>query len=164
MSSDNLKIFDAAIKRAKEQIMQKLATQAFRKGCQIVDIALGGKEYNGFTGQAQTSYTAMVLDKKGMTAYSTGDFQREPVFRKIDYGEVLTLSEPYEGDERTIKGDVEILDESNDATIRKIASEPHGALTLRLAVGVEYHEYLPGDDPIEVMYNRAMQMDGGDFR
>lgn len=164
MSSDNVKIFDAAIKRAKEQIMQKLAQRAFRKGCQIVDIALGEKEYMGFTGQSQTSYTAMVLDKKGATVYSSGDFQREPVFRKINQDEVVTLAEPYEGDERTVKGEAEILDSSNDATIRKIASEPHGALTLRMAVGVEYHEYLPGDDPIEVMYNHAMQMDGGYFR
>lgn len=150
-----------------DDIMSALAEKLAAKGEQIVRTALSEKDYGGFTGNAQTSYVALVYkDGEIIGETNSGDSQPSPIFRKIKNREVVYLYEPYEGEERTVQGKEEIERDYSAQTIGDISllKPMNNGVTLRMAVGVEYHEHLEGGDPVAIMHDVASKINEADLR
>lgn len=166
MSNDNVRTISAGLERAKKEIFAQLAENALRVGRRLTNEAFGDKDYAGFTGNAQTSYTAQVFSGEALLAeYSTGDDERPPISPKIPEGETMYLEDPYEGNARSITGQVEIENEWAEGTITRIRKEPikvRQGVTLRMAVGVEYNDYI--GDPIGDMHMEAQKLNNQSFK
>lgn len=164
MSNGNSKIAMQALERAKKDIMAHLARKSLEAGFRITEQALREKSYNGFTGNAQTSYTALVYNAAEVQEYSTGDNQRTPIRGKIPNGETVFLPTPYEGSPRKVRGKVDILNNYSSQTIAQIKQKPvkNKGVTMRLAVGVEYNNFI--GSPIDKIYSYARALQTNDFK
>ena len=88
MSNANAQTIDKGLRQAREAIMKELANQLDSFGGDIAHSVCEEKEYLGFTGNAQTSYTSQVwIDGKPFAEYSTGDYLPDIIHRKIELGE-----------------------------------------------------------------------------
>lgn len=162
MSNDrNAQTIEQGLKKAREAIMRELANQLDSFGGDIAHSVFKKKPYIGFTGNAQTSYTSQVwVDGKPFSDYSTGDFQRDPIHKKVEFGEALFLAEPYEGAPRTITGKVEIEHSFSNQTIDAIRVQSQKiskGVAMRMSVGVEYNDFI--GDPIGEMYKMIKSID-----
>ena len=144
--------------------MARLASKALFAGERLTEQSFLTKLYSGFTGNAQTSYTAMVYNDGKVATHSTGDHQQKPIHEKIALGEVLYLDRPYEGSPRKVVGKVDVDNAYSSQTIAQIRKKPtrDKCVTLRLAVGVEYDDYI--GHPIDEMHANARRLKSRDFK
>lgn len=157
MSSDNAHTITQGLAHARQLIRQRLSSRLSSIGRKIGERELGSKEYSGFTGNAQTSYQSQVWsDGKKIAEWNSGDSQPDPIRPKIEEGDTVTLSEPYEGAPRSVRGKVEIEHPWGAMTLDAIERDKPDSdfLAIRLAVGVEYNDYI--GDPIGQMMQSAM--------
>ena len=147
MSNDrNAQTIEQGLAKARQLIMQRLASRLYTIGREITEREIGVKEYTGFTGNAQTSYTSQVgHNGVKVSEYCTGDYQPDAIHPKVEEGENLRLSAPYEGDARRVKGKVPIdhawaIDSLN--AIDRDKPDLNKGIAVRFAIGVEYGEYI----------------------
>lgn len=162
MSNDrNAQTIEKGLAKARQAIMKELANQLDSFGGDIAYSVFEEKSYMGFTGNAQTSYTSQVwVDGEPFSDYCTGDIQRDAIHEKVEFGEALFLEDPYEGDPRTITGEVEIEHPYSSQTINAIRAQRKKVgkgVAMRMSVGVEYNNFI--GDPIGMMYKRIKSID-----
>lgn len=151
MSSD--KDIDNGLMIAKEQIMAHLADIVGFEGAVIANRVLGKRSYSGFTGNAQTSYSAITYrNSRVLRDFSTGDVQREPIREKIPKGKTIYLDEPYEGNPRSVTGRVGTDGKFSYDTLSDILRQPvkKDGVTVRFAIGVEYGPFI--GNPLQDMH------------
>lgn len=158
MSNANAQTIDKGLRQARQLIMQRLSSRLYSIGRRIAEEEIGSKEYLGFTGNAQTSYTSQVwVDGMKVSEYCTGDNQPDAIHEKVGEGEYLRLEEPYEGEARKVKGEVPIdhawaIDSLN--AIDREKPDVKKGIAVRFAVGVEYGEYI--GNPLDGMMQSAL--------
>lgn len=162
MSNDrNAQTIEKGLNQARQAIMKELANQLDSFGGDIAYSVFEHKPYMGFTGNSQTSYSSQVwIDGVPFAEYSTGDFQRDAIHEKVEFGEALFLEEPYEGDPRTVSGSVDIEHSYSRQTLDAIRMQRQKVgkgVAMRMSVGVEYNNFI--GDPIGMMHKRIKSID-----
>lgn len=159
MSNDrNAQTIEKGLNQARQLIMQRLASRLYTISRSITESEIGAKEYSGFTGNAQTSYTSQVwVNGEKVSEYCTGDYQPDAIHEKVGEGKYLKLEIPYEGDSRKVKGKVPIdhawaIDSLN--AIDREKPDVKKGIAVRFAIGVEYGEYI--GNPLNGMMQSAL--------
>ena len=105
---DNRKVFDAGWKRAQRIINNYLYGLVEHSCANLIDHALKEREFDGFTGNTQTSYACGIYYNGGlMGIVIAGNAMRKPVHVKVRKGERVFLRRPYEGKPRSVIGRVD---------------------------------------------------------
>ena len=144
---DNLTAFDEGMKKA-QRIIQDYLYAAIERSClKLIDHALKSKEYQGFTGNTQTSYVCGIYyNGKLLGAFVSGDNMQKPVRLKIGKGQRVFLKNPYEGKARSVTGRVDVDKEFGaDSAVKFLMSfKPavRKGFSDVMTTGTEYSEYL----------------------
>lgn len=144
---DNSKVFDEGMKKAKRIINDYLYAAVERSCSMLIDHALKEREFDGFTGNTQTSYACGIYYNGGiMGMIISGSTMRKPVHIKVHKGEKISLGKPYEGKARTVIGKVDVDGELGANSAADFLSSYKPFITKGFSVvmttGTEYSEYL----------------------
>lgn len=144
---DNRKVFDAGWKRAQRIINNYLYGLVEHSCANLIDHALKEREFDGFTGNTQTSYACGIYYNGGlMGIVIAGNAMRKPVHVKVRKGERVFLRRPYEGKPRSVIGRVDVDGEwGADSAAEFLASyRPFikKGFSVVMTTGTEYSEYL----------------------
>lgn len=144
---DNSKVFNEGMRKAKRIINDYLYPAIERSCSKLIDHALKEREYDGFTGNTQTSYACGIYYNGGlMGMVISGNTMRKPVRIKIRKGERVYLSNPYEGKDRTVVGKVDVSGEfgADSAADFLYSYRPFitKGFSIVMTTGTEYSEYL----------------------
>lgn len=147
MSSGNLSTFRNSIHQAKEKIFNEIENRLYDVGHELIKVAISSKGWTGFTGNAQTGFAIGIYRDGILRSYETGaDFNRPPLRKKIRNGQTVHLKNPYEGAERTVKGRVDVTDETAPETSEKFIKSFKPSVTKGLSmvvcVGAEYYAFI----------------------
>ena len=113
----------------------------------LIEHALQEREFSGFTGNTQTSYSCGIY-KNGKLIYvvSAGKELRKPVRKKIPLGKRVFLKRPYEGPPRAVKGKVKVDSQYGQYTaedfLESYKNVPKKGFAIVMTTGTEYSEYL----------------------
>lgn len=102
--------------------------------------------FSGFTGQTQTSYMAGIYVYGSLRYIVTQkNWTKNPVRGKLKKGQTVFLANPYEGQNKTRKGYVDVGDPSGASTslqfLRSYNASKKG-ISLVVTTGTEYSEFL----------------------
>lgn len=104
------------------------------------------KEYNGFTGNTQTSYSCGLYIDGVLSYYANQDrWNKTPIRLKVPKDEVVFLPDPYEGKPRKVKGIVEVNNMYGKDTAFSFISSykaPKKGFVIVMCTGTEYSEYI----------------------
>ena len=144
---DNRKAFDAGWKRAQRIINNYLYELVEHLCADLIDHALKEREYDGFTGNTQTSYACGIYHNGGlMGMVISGNSMKRPVRIKVRKGERVYLKNPYEGKARTVTGRVDVDGELGADSASDFLSSYKPFIKMGFSVvmttGTEYSEYL----------------------
>lgn len=156
----NVSVLKAGLERARAQLFRELEKRLQRVGEMMLRIAVARKEWTGFTGNAQTSLAIGIYRSGKLTSYATGlAFQDDPLMKKIRLNKWVYLKSPYEGRARTVRGKVEVTDETGPrASIRFLKlhrPRANAELALVMTIGVEYWEFLSKDGELGPLVTAA---------
>lgn len=126
---------------------------------------LEGKDYDGFTGNTQTSYTCgLYVDGRLTDAIVSGSAINGPIRLKVEKGKTVFLEHPYEGKPRRVTGkvDVDRLYGKDSALefLRSYKDVPRKGLAIVATTGTEYSEYLENARKLNVL-TETWQKAGG---
>lgn len=144
---DNRKAFDAGMKRARRLISDYLYAAIERSCLRLIDHALKEREFDGFTGNTQTSYACGIYYNGGlMGMIISGNSMKKPVRLKVRKGERAYLKNPYEGKARTVIGRVDVDGETGADSAADFLSSYKPFIkkgfSVVMTTGTEYSEYL----------------------
>nr|DAF05833.1 MAG TPA: hypothetical protein [Caudoviricetes sp.]DAS57009.1 MAG TPA: hypothetical protein [Caudoviricetes sp.] len=144
---DNRKVFNEGMEKAKQIINNYLYAVIERSCADLIDHALSEREFDGFTGNTQTSYACGIYYNGGlMGMVIAGNTMRKPVHIKVRKGERVYLSKPYEGKARSVIGKVDVDGELGaDSAVDFLSSyRPFikKGFSVVMTTGTEYSEYL----------------------
>lgn len=119
--------------------------------------AYSGGDWLGFTGNTQTSYGyGLYKDGKLIEMYIAGWNAPQIIRGKIKLGKTVFLREPYEGEERSVHGEVDVNDmtgaETSEMLIRSYKPETQKGWEIMVTTGTEYSEL------IEDKYGNVLKM------
>ena len=151
----NKKILDSGFSKGLAMIERSIMVSLHYSMVELVHTALYNKEYMGFTGNTQTSYTCgAYLNGKLVDVVSSAESLPKPVRRKIPYGKNVFLQRPYEGSPRARHGYVN-TDHSygNDTALKFINSynAPKKGFALVMTTGTEYSEFIEQQAGLDVL-------------
>ena len=113
------------------------------------------KEYTGFTGNTQTSYTCgLYINSKLVYYVNQYTWNRKPVRKKVPKGVYVYLEKPYEGHARNVYGEVGVDNRYGADTalaFLKSYSAPKNTIALVATTGTEYSEYIESVLGLNVM-------------
>ena len=144
---DHLKAYDDGMMRARRLIRDHLYAAIERACLGLIDHALKEREFDGFTGNTQTSYACGIYYKGGlMGMVISGNSMKKPVRIKVRKGERVYLKNPYEGKARTVIGRVDVDGELGaESAVDFLSSyQPFvkTGFSVVMTTGTEYSEYL----------------------
>lgn len=130
-------------KLTKEHVLNILTDTCF----DLINNALDSKEYTGFTGNTQTSYTCGIyLNGKLTYILSAGNKPKKPVSKKVKKGNRKFLYNPYEGDSRSVYGEVDTNNLYGQPTainfLKSYKDAPKKGFAIVMTTGTEYSVYL----------------------
>lgn len=133
---------DSYIATIKEIARKRVSATLDAKAKSVVQNAVQGKPYSGFTGNSQTSYQFAKYNGNAVEYEYIPD-NRSPLRSKIKEGEKVYLDRPYEGSPRQVIGGVKLLrdgETGRDTTRRMlpIPQMPKSFMTYRFSIGTEY--------------------------
>lgn len=133
---------DSYIATIKEIARKRVSATLDAKAKSVVQNAVQGKPYSGFTGNSQTSYQFAKYNGNAMEYEFIPD-NRSPLRAKIVLNEKVYLDNPFEGKPRKVKGKVKLLrdgETGRDTTKRilPIPQMPKSFMTYRFSIGTEY--------------------------
>ena len=113
----------------------------------LIDDAVRSKEYTGFTGNTQTSYSCGLYVNGAFTYYVNQRMWTEnPVRKKVPKGMYVYLKRPYEGKPRGVIGrtDVDSLYGKDSAFqfLKSYNGAPTKGLAIVMTTGTEYSVYI----------------------
>lgn len=140
-------VFDEGMKKARKIIQDYLYAAIERSCMKLISHALKSKEYQGFTGNTQTSYVCGIYhDGKLLGAFASGDNMRKPIRLKVGKGQRVFLKNPYEGKARSVTGRVDVDKEFGaDSAVKFLMSYKPAVrkgFSVVMTTGTEYSEYL----------------------
>ena len=161
-AADNEKVMDEGFAKGLAMIEEAFKIALHYASVELVHTALYNREYTGFTGNTQTSYTCGVfLNGKLVDVVSSGEsqpspglFHAKPVRRKIPMGKDVFLQRPYEGNPRQRHGYVKTNREYGSETALKFINSyraPRKGLALVMTTGTEYSEFLEQEAGLDVL-------------
>lgn len=142
-----MKAFDEGMKKAKRLINDYLYAAVERTCIGLIDNALKEREFEGFTGNTQTSYACGIYYNGGlMGMVISGNSMKKPIRIKVRKGEHVHLKTPYEGKSRTVIGRVDVdgnlgADSASDFLSSYKPFVKKG-FSVVMTTGTEYSEYL----------------------
>lgn len=158
--ANNRAALDKGFKKAKEIIFGHLYDQCIRLCDALVTDAVQKRTFQSFTGNTVTSFACGIyLDGSLNYVVASGDNMNAPVHAKIQEGETVYLSNPYEGQPRKVTGKVDIAyDLSGMETSMRILqglSPNTKGLSIVMTTGTEYSTYLENVRKFNVLSDTA---------
>ena len=160
MMNDNAKVLDNGFARGIEIIQDYLVNSLIKSVRQLLDELPRKKGYFGFTGQTQTSYMGGIYIN-GNLRYIIGQqvWIVRPRRGKVPKGKNVFLRYPYEGEERAVRGEVDITNPSGRQTslnfLQSYNAQQKG-LTVVITTGTEYSEFLETIKGMDVLTRTFM--------
>lgn len=118
--------------------------------------AVSSKEYLGFTGNTQTSYSCgLYID--GVFSYYVNQkmWSEKPVRKKVPKGVTVFLKRPYEGSPRSVKGRVDVDSlygkDSSYEFLKAYKEVPRKGFAIVMTTGTEYSVYIEQVHGLNVM-------------
>ena len=154
-ASDNKKVIDSGFKKGLAMIENMIMVSLHYSMVELVHTALFNREFLGFTGNTQTSYTCgAYLNGKLVDVVSSSESLPKPVRKKIPYGKDVFLENPYEGSQRMRHGYVNTdRNYGADTALKFINSykAPSKGIALVMTTGTEYSEFLEQQAGLDVL-------------
>lgn len=155
MDADNKKVLNDGFAKGLAMIETSFMVALHYASVELVHTALFNREYVGFTGNTQTSYTCGVfLNGKLVDVVSTADSLEKPVRHKIPLGKDVYLERPYEWPPRSRGGMVKVDRNYGSETALKIINRykaPKKGIALVMTTGTEYSEFLEQEIGLDVL-------------
>ena len=145
--ANNKAALDSGFKKAKEIIFGHLYDQSIKLCDALVRDALNKREFVSFTGNTITSFACGIyVDGDLNYMVASGENMAAPVHAKVQKGEYVYLSNPYEGEPRGVTGKVDIRYNASGmdtafGILQGIGSPPKG-ISIVMTTGTEYSTYL----------------------
>lgn len=145
--ANNKAALDSGFKKAKEIIFGHLYNQSIKLCDALVRDALNKREFVSFTGNTITSFACGIyVDGDLNYMVASGENMAAPVHAKVQKGEYVYLSNPYEGEPRGVTGKVDIRYNASGmdtafGILQGIGSPPKG-ISIVMTTGTEYSTYL----------------------
>lgn len=153
--SDNEKILNEGFSKGLAMIERTIMVSLHYSMVELVHTALFNKEYMGFTGNTQTSYTCgAYLNGVLVDVVSSSESLPQPVRRKIPFGKTVYLERPYEGGGRARHGYVHTDRNFGADTALKFINSyraPKKGFALVMTTGTEYSEFLEQEARLDVL-------------
>lgn len=157
-SSDNGRLFDEGIKKVDCLIGVHLYDILLKVATDYLSDMVRSKEYQGFTGNTQTSYSCgLYVNGRLADVIVQREFSKKPIRLKVRKGERVFLEKPYEGKPRKSIGKVDVDSlygvESAFAFLKNYKNIPRKGFAVVATTGTEYSEYLENVRHLNVMTN-----------
>lgn len=144
---ENLSSFRKGMSLFKQRFEGQLIDRMYDCAIKMVLYAIEHKNWAGFTGNAQTSFTIGIFRNGSLLEYMNGEIAagRKSIRKKIQKGERVRLKRPFEGRPRTVVGQVEVTNQyATDSALDFLKSYKaiNKGLSMVVTIGVEYYLYL----------------------
>lgn len=152
----NGKNFKEGMKEAKRIISNDLNSILDAYCEAILEHAIDNREFQGFTGNTQTSYSCgLYKDGSLIYVYHQREYTRKPIRKKVKKGERTFLGKPYEGNKRSVIGRVDVDDKYGSDTAEEFLKsynvENKNGFSVVVTTGTEYSEYLENVRELNVL-------------
>ena len=143
----NRKALDEGMKKARKLIYGHLYSIMRQNVATLLHKAALNREFQGFTGNTQTSYTGGIyVDGRLVEIIRESDYTQAPIMKKVQKGRSVYLKKPYEGSPRWMRAKVRVTNEyGQDAAIGFLQSykgAPKKGIGIVITTGTEYSAYL----------------------
>ena len=160
--ANNKAALDKGFKKAKQVIFAHLYGQCIRLCDSLVSDALSKREFQSFTGNTITSFACGIyIDGVLNHVVASGENMSAPVHAKIQKGETVYLSNPYEGRARKVTGRVDIAYDMSgmETSIRILQGFSSNAkgLSIIMTTGTEYSTYLESVHNLNVLSDTSKE-------
>ena len=147
MITDNGKIFDEGIRKAREVIWDHLYNILRGNIITLLHKAAVNRKFRGFTGNTQTSYMGGIyVNGRLVDLVHERDFTESPRIRKVPAGKSVYLRNPYEGKPRFMRAKVqtsrEYGSETSERFLRAYTPRYKKGIAICICTGTEYSDYL----------------------
>lgn len=154
--SDNSRLFADGMRKASSLINDHLYAMLLDVAADYLSDMVRNKEYQGFTGNTQTSYSCgLYVNGKLADVIVQRAFGRNPIRLKVRKDERAFLKNPYEGKSRAVRGRVDVDSlygaESAFDFLKSYKDIPRKGFAVVATTGTEYSEYLENVRHLNVM-------------
>jgi len=155
--SDNAKTLENGFAKGYRMIEDVLFNSLADAADKLLVRAATNRQFVGFTGNTQTSYACGVYVNGRLEHVSVQqNWGMPPKRMKVRRGQVVYLSNPYEGHPRAVKGAVDIeTDYGLELSLRQIEQykAPKKGIALMMTTGTEYSVYIEQAMSLDVLTN-----------
>lgn len=140
----NKSIFLQGMRTAKDKIYRVLMARLAKYGEYLLEDAQFRAEYTSFTGNTLTSLAFGVYENSQLTDVVFINGLQPAVHAKVQKGQTVYLSNPYDGAPRSVTGKVDVTDDYGiDTSVRVLEGlMPKGGNGIVVTTGTEYSDYL----------------------
>ena len=166
-TKDMVKVDNTAVLKNSKKMMKQIVSghlyDMLAKTCDdLLEDAVTSKEYQGFTGNTQTSYSCgLYVDGVFLYYVNQKMWSEKPVRKKIPKGVFVYLKKPYEGRARSVLGKVEVDSlYGKDSAFRFLQSYknvPRSGFAIVMATGTEYSAYIEFEHGLNVLSDTFMK-------
>lgn len=158
--ADNKTALNNGFKKAKQIIYGHLFAQCVKLCNELVNDAVNKREFQSFTGNTITSFACGIYeDGKLKHLVASGENMQAPVHAKVQKGELVYLTNPYEGVPRGTIGKVDIVYNMSgmETSYRILEGIPvqNKGLSIVMTTGTEYSTYLESAYHLNVLSDTA---------
>lgn len=158
----NKTALDQGFKKAKDLIFSHLYDESIKFCNELVIDAIFKSGFQSFTGNTITSFTCGIyVDGSLNYMVASGEDMDAPVHAKVEKGETVYLTNPYEGKPRAVTGKVDIKYQlSGMETSFKILQSftPSGkGISIIMTTGTEYSTYIENVYKLNVLSDTAKE-------
>lgn len=160
--ASNKAALDSGFKKAKQIIFGHLYNQCIKLCDALVTDAVHKRTFQSFTGNTITSFTCGIYVDGGLNyVVSSEETMSSPVHAKVQKGEIVFLSSPYEGRPRKVKGKVDIVydltgAETSIRILEGLTPKVKG-LSIIMTTGTEYSTFLENVYKFNVLSDTAKE-------
>lgn len=160
---NNKKAFMEGLAIAKQKIHRVLLGRLAEYGQILLEDAQFRAEYQSFTGNTLTSLAFGLYENTRLTDVIFISGLKAPVRAKVENGKYVYLEEPYEGNPRGVRGQVDISDAWGDETSIKTLSGlcPKGGNGIIVTTGTEYSTFLENVKGLNVLSDTYLEAQAG---
>lgn len=137
-----------SIRKKAKQVISGHVYGLLVKVCDgLLEDAERSKEFRGFTGNTQTSYSCGLYVDGNLSYYVSQDmWTKWPVRKKIPKGVTVYLKHPYEGRPRSVTGRVDVDGlygkDSSFQFLKSFKEAPEKGFAIVMTTGTEYSVYI----------------------
>ena len=147
----------ALIRKRARNVISGYVYDLLVKVCDgLLEDAGRSKEFIGFTGNTQTSYSCGLYVDGRLSYYVSQDmWTKSPVRKKIPKGVTVYLKHPYEGMPRSVKGRVDVDNlygkDSAFQFLKSFKDAPKKGFAIVMTTGTEYSVYIETAHKLNVL-------------